>query len=98
MRKLFKLKTPEGGVSPSTGEDAGRTLKMAADLFCESKELAGVNMSAYGVHAAQLYSLAADAYETGAAFSLGHNRSERYHAQARLCRAQVERMTEAADA
>ncbi len=82
---------------PHTGEDNGRALARAGELLLAEYESRNAQVAFYGPLVAQIYCLAADAYEKGAAWSIGHNRSDRYQAEARRLRQEAERLTVESD-
>lgn len=87
---FFKLDKREAGSRgvPHTGEDAGGFLAQAAELLLKEHE--GKNKAWYYPAVIQLKYLAADAFEWGSCWSIGHNRSDRYLARARVLREEAE--------
>lgn len=93
MTQTFKLTRAGeyGSVTPGCGEDLGAMLAGAAslregDARCNPE----AKVMYWGNTVAQVYFLAADAYEQGASASIGHNRSDRYETRARELRAKAE--------
>ena len=93
----FTLNTTQS-ITPSTGEDVGNLLANSA--LARIAEIDGweTNGKYARINAAQLLFLAADAYDNGAAVSLGHGRSQRYTNIARSLRRQAEDIVTAARA
>lgn len=77
MRIPFHLEHRDR-IVPHDGEDNGGAIAVAAALLLKSYEERGARREYFIPHVAQLYCLAADAYEAGAAASIGHNRTDRY--------------------
>lgn len=98
MSQAFELKRIRE-ITPSFGEDLGGTL---ARLAVAEAERFAANPNAkvmyWGGTVAQLFYLAAEAYEAGAAASIGHNRTDRYLSAARTHRAAAEQLETAAKA
>jgi hypothetical protein len=96
MSRLFKLETVggHGSIAPSTGEELGEILATFAATEME-KFVANPNakVAHWGDRVAQLFHLAADAYEAGAAVTIGHNRSDRYLMAAKRHRSMGDELT-----
>jgi len=82
---------------PATGEDNGAALAKAGELLLADYRSRNAVEAYYGPLVAQIFMLAADAYEKGAAVSIGHNRSDRYHARAKELRREAEALCVEAD-
>lgn len=83
MNVYFQLEKI-GRIVPACGEDLGRFLKEAADLsVAKWSAMPNSPREFWAPKVAQIYMLAADAYEAGASASIGHSRSDRYMEQAR---------------
>lgn len=98
MTQAFALKRIRE-ISPSCGEDLGGTLARLANA--EMERVAAIETASvvhWGPTVAQLFYLAAEAYEAGAAASIGHNRTDRYLQAARTHRASAEQLEAAAKA
>lgn len=85
MPQTFKLEraTDRANITPGCGEDLGEMLAKAAslregDFRCNPN----ARISSWANTVAQLYFLAADAFDQGAAASIGHNRADRYASRA----------------
>lgn len=81
MSRLFKLETVGGygSICPSSGEELGETLaRLASQEMERCVANPGAEVMYWGGRVAQLFYLAADAYEAGAAVTIGHNRSDWY--------------------
>lgn len=93
MTQLFKLTRAgeHGSTTPTCGEDLGRSLASFAEAS-ESTHRANpdARIMYWGSNIAQIYFLAAEAFEQGASASIGHNRSDRYEDRARELRAKAE--------
>lgn len=77
------------GIVPNQGEELGDALRAAAkDLEKRMREGPG-SVEYWATRTSALYHLAADAFIAGAAASIGHNRSDRYHEAARELRAKA---------
>jgi len=79
MAQTFKLDRAAASICPADGEDLGAALAHAA----EAKETAHrdnpeARVMFWGGTVAQMYYLAAEAFEHGASASIGHNRTGRY--------------------
>lgn len=89
MTQLFKLApaTERKNLTPGSGEDLGGALaEFAAAREATRRDNPKALVMHWGSDVAQLYFLAAEAFEQGAAVSIGHNRSDRYEARARELR------------
>lgn len=97
--RLFKLEVVGGynSITPGSGEDLGSLL---ARLAAEEMEKCVANPNAkvayWGDKVAQLFHLAADAYEAGASVTIGHNRTDRYLSAANNHRQMANTLTEQA--
>jgi hypothetical protein len=89
----FKLVENGESTAPNDGQELGDTLAKAADLL-EADWVAkcgGLNRwRARGIF--EVLNLAADAFNTGASRSIGHNRADRYMAKAKELRARAEKL------
>ena len=85
----FSLKA--SNITPPQGEDLGSDLaKRGEALLVRGAEIGHRSSGAYyRARAATLFLLAAEAYEAGAAASIGHNRASRYRDAARNLRARA---------
>lgn len=98
MTQAFELKRVRN-ISPSGGEELGAALAACAEARESSfREKPNSLVSFWGDTVAQIYFLAAEAYEQGASVTLGHNRTDRYMTRARELRAAAERLISEADA
>jgi hypothetical protein len=91
---MFKLTSIDPTRSvPSAGEDMGCDLRNAGDaLLAQLTE--GRPLDVYGAkRVAQLYRLAADAFDSACAASIGHNRRDRYEAASESLRAKADKLT-----
>ena len=79
--RYFTLKTVDR-IAPSTGEDLGDLLVKSANAQLELIEKSEYKNNCCLSRVAQILYLAADAYNAGAAASIGHSRSMRYEAAA----------------
>lgn len=87
-----------GSVTPSAGEELGAALAgFALARETSFKEKEGNQVQYWGPMVAQLYRLAADAYQLGASASIGHNRADRYEFAARTCLNSAEQIEAAAE-
>lgn len=89
MTQLFKLTRAGeyGSVTPGSGEDLGGALARFADAEAvRYRANPDPRIMFWGSNVAQIYFLAAEAFEQGASASIGHNRSERYETRARTLR------------
>lgn len=82
MTRTFTLRRSAERVTPSACESLGDMLECQAAVTASPSFFDGAT-------AATLYHLAADAFEAGAAASLGHNRAARYQSQALELRAKA---------
>lgn len=83
MNVYFRLQKIDR-IVPACGEDLGRFLKDAADLSVAKWEAKPESPREFWApKIAEIYMLAADAYEAGASASIGHSRTDRYMEQAR---------------
>jgi len=81
MSRLFKLTTVGewGSIAPSNGEYLGELLaRLAAEEMERCVAAPEEKVMYWGDRVAQLFHLAADAYEAGAAVTIGHNRTAMY--------------------
>jgi len=81
MSRLFKLSTAGeyGSIAPSTGEELGQLLaKLGHEVVNDHAANPNAKVAYWGDTVAQLFYMAADAYEAGAAVTIGHNRSDQY--------------------
>jgi hypothetical protein len=92
MTQTFRLvRAGDRSIAPAAGEDLGVALAEFADA-----KAAGFRANPkalimhWGYNVAQIYYLAAEAFEQGASASMGHNRSDRYEQRARELRAKAE--------
>jgi hypothetical protein len=100
MRQLFKLVRAGdysySKVTPSCGEALGDMLAKAASLREGDYRCAQTSVEHWGNTVAQVYYLAAEAYEQGASASIGHNRSDRYLERAKELRGKAEALLDEA--
>jgi hypothetical protein len=90
MAQTFKLVRAgeAGSVVPASGEDLGVALAEAAEAKeRRHRENPQAQIMYWGNTVAQMYFLAAEAFEQGASASIGHNRSTRYTERAEELRA-----------
>ena len=87
--RYFTLKTVDR-ITPSTGEDVGDLLVKSANAKLEQIEKSEYKNNYCLSTVAQILYLAADAYNAGAAASLGHSRSMRYECAAKKATQQAD--------
>lgn len=87
--RYFTLKTVDR-ITPSTGEDVGDLLVKSANTKLEQIEKSEYKNNYCLSTVAQILYLAADAYNAGAAASLGHSRSMRYECAAKKATQQAD--------
>lgn len=88
MSQLFRLVRvgDAHSVTPSSGADLGTALAECATAKAAAHRANTAPIMHWGSTVAQIYFLAAEAFEQGAAVTMGHNRSDRYEARARELR------------
>ena len=90
---LIANRRPFNSIVPSEGEDWGLFFQAQADKLVEEHQADSKQFHNYWApKIAQLYSLAADAWDLGALASIGHNRTARYEEAARRCREKMEKV------
>lgn len=100
MTQAFKLARIAGRnyYAPSTGEDLGAALAKAASVQEGDYRAKGAPEQHWGYAVAQMYYLAAEAYEQASSASIGHNRSARYEEAARGYRQRADAILAASEA